>query len=84
MPTNHYAFRAMQLDEQIYTVVNEGDYLARRYEEEDGVNLYNMVTFFCEVYYDYTANEIVRTRTFTNPKYLEDFAIYVKLTDLGL
>ncbi|MET4072949.1 hypothetical protein [Hymenobacter sp. UYCo722] len=90
MPTDHYAFRAMQLDEQIYTVVNEGDYFARRYEEGDfgkaanGVNLYHMGTYFAEVFYDYDLNKIVSTRTFTNAKCLEDYAAYIKLTDLDL
>ena len=84
MPTNLNSFLAMQLEEQIYTVVNEGDYLARRYEEEPGVNLYNMGGFFCEVYYNYDINKIVRTETFTDSEKLQDFAIYVKLNDLGL
>lgn len=89
MPTDHYAFRAMMLDEQVYLVVSEGEYLARRYEEvdfgkaADGVNLYHMGTFFCEVFYTCDLNKIVRTRTFTSAKCLEDYAAYITLPDLN-
>ena len=57
--------------------------MAGRYEEEDGINLYHMCTFFCEVYYDYYLNKIVRTRTCTSAKCLEDYAAYITLPDFN-
>ena len=70
MPIDHNAFRALTLEEQVYAVVTEGEYLARRYEEEDGINLYHMGTFFCKVY-DYNLNKIVRTESSTESAGLE-------------
>lgn len=90
MPIDRYAFHAMTLEEQVYTVINEREYLARRYEEgyfgkaASGVNLYYMGTFFAEVYYDFDINKIVRARTFTSAECLEDYAAYITLPDLGL
>lgn len=41
--TTHYAFRLLGHDEQLAAVWAEGGFLARRYEEEDAVQLCLMV-----------------------------------------
>ncbi|RFP63478.1 hypothetical protein D0N36_19250 [Hymenobacter lapidiphilus] len=85
MPTDHYAFRALSFEQQLPVLYAEGHFLANRYEEEDAVNLYQMPGgFFVELYYDQAENRVVRLRTFTSPRLLEDYAPYVKLPDLGL
>ncbi|MDO7874306.1 hypothetical protein Q5H93_06145 [Hymenobacter sp. ASUV-10] len=82
MPLGHHQFRALNLAEQLAIVLVEGTYLARRYEEEDAVNLYHLGTFFCEVYYNQRYESIERTRTFTATRCLEDYAAYISLADL--
>ena len=57
-----------------------GPHLVRRWEEEDGVNLYHLPGgFFVELYYDSHANELVRLRSFSSAVPLEDYAAYVQL-----
>ncbi len=61
-------------------------YIARRWEEEDGINLYHLPGgFFAELYYDPEANTVrrmrafTRVRAFTDAAPLEDYAVYVRL-----
>jgi hypothetical protein len=84
MPLSHYAFRALPFEDQLVAVYEEGRWLARRYEEEDWINLYHLGSFFVEVYYDPEANRVHRTRTFTSRECLLDYAAYVSLGNLGL
>jgi len=82
MPIGHLQFKALQLEEQLAFVWGEGTYLARRFEEENAVNLYHLGTFFCEVYYDQQTESIVRLRTFTSIKCLEDYTSSIQLPSL--
>lgn len=83
MPTSHYAFRALPLEQQLPLVWVEGRFLARRWEEEDGVSLYHMEgDFFCEVYLNPETLEILRLRTFRSIGPLEDYMGHIYLTDL--
>ena len=82
MPVSHYAFRLLALPEQLAIVWQEGTFLATRWEEEDAVNLsYMEGGFFAEVYYD-QHQELVRSRTFTSRRCLEDYTPYIRLEDL--
>jgi hypothetical protein len=83
MPTSHYAFRALSLEQQLPLVWQEGTYLARRWKEEDTVALYHMPGgFFCEVYLDEETGTLLRTRTFTSARCLENYTPYILLGDL--
>jgi hypothetical protein len=83
MPTGHYTFRLLALPEQLTIVWQEGSFLATRWEEENAVNLYHMEGgFFAEVFYDQHQDVLVRTRTFTSRKCLEDYTPYIRLSDL--
>ncbi len=73
-------FNALPYDRQLVAVFDSGTFLARRYEEEDAVNLYHLFNrFFVELYYDTQANELVRLQAFTNIAQLEDYAMSVQL-----
>ncbi|MBO0358615.1 hypothetical protein J0X19_11720 [Hymenobacter sp. BT186] len=73
-------FNASRLEFQYAAVWAEGDYLARRYEEEDAVNLYRMPGgYFVEVFYDQMENALSGVRAFTDKDRLEDYACYIKL-----
>jgi hypothetical protein len=75
-----YQFNVLPYEQQLAHVFDEGTYLARRWEEEDGVNLYHLPAgFFVELYYDTHANELVRLRSFTSAAPLEDYASYLRL-----
>ena len=65
----HYAFRLLSHDVQLAVVYRDGTYLARRWEEEQGVNLYHLPAgFFAEVYYNPESNEVERVRSFSSAR----------------
>jgi hypothetical protein len=76
-------FNARPAEQQLTLVFVEGTFLARRWEEEDGINLYHLsgpsTGFFAEVYYDTHANEIVQVRAFTSLSQLAEYAANVQL-----
>ncbi|TPG59491.1 hypothetical protein [Hymenobacter nivis] len=75
-----YEFNQLTFEQQLAAVFAAGTYLARRWEEEDGVNLYHMPSgFFVELYYDTHANELVRLRSFRSAAPLADYAASVRL-----
>ena len=77
-----YEFNQLPYARQLATGFAEGTFLARRWEEEDGVNLYHLPgDFFVKVYYDPRANELVRLRSFKSAKPLENYAMYVQLPE---
>ncbi len=77
-----YAFNQLPYERQLGAVFDTGTYLARRWEEAEGINLYHLPAgFFVEVYYDTHANEIVRLRSFSSAEPLEDYAVYVRLPE---
>ena len=77
-----YEFNQLPYGEQLVNVIDTGTFLARRWEEEDGVNLYHLPGgFFVELYYDTHANELVRLHSFTSAAPLEDYAVSVRLPD---
>ena len=79
---NLYEFNLLPYERQLVAVFDEGTFLARRWEEEDGVNLYHLPgDFFVEVYYDTLANEIARLKSFRSAAPLEDYAAGVGLPE---
>jgi len=80
-----YQFNALPYERQLVVVFDEGTFLARRWEEEDGVNLYHVAgpqgCFFVEVCYDTHANAIAQVRSFRSAELLADYAPYVRLPD---
>ena len=77
-----YEFNQLPYERQLVAVFDTGTFLARRWEEEDGIGLYYLPGgFFVEVYYDTRANELGRLRSFSSVVPLEDYAVYVKLPD---
>lgn len=77
-----YAFRLLSHNEQLAVVYRDGTYLARRWEEEQGVNLYHLLAgFFAELYYNPASNEVERVRSFTSRLLLEDYTPYITLPE---
>jgi len=78
-----YEFSLLPYERQLVLLFDEATFLARRWEEEDGVNLYHVEGsaggFFVEIYYDTHANEIARLRSFRSSVLLEDYAVSVRL-----
>jgi hypothetical protein len=72
----------MPCERQLVAVFDEGTFLARRWEEEDGINLYHLPGgFFVELYYDTHANELARLRSFRNAGPLENYTLSIELPE---
>jgi hypothetical protein len=76
------AFNHLAYGQQLAAVFEAGTFLARRWEEGDGLNLYHLPGgFFVELHYDPLANRLVHLRSFTDAAPLADYAALVRLPD---
>jgi hypothetical protein len=77
-----YEFNSLPYERQLVAVFDTGTFLARRWEEEDGINLYYLPgDFFVEVYYDTHVNQIVHLRSFTSAAPLENYTLSIELPE---
>jgi len=78
-----YEFNLLPYERQLVVVIEQGGFLATRWEEEDAVNLYHLPGgVFVELYYNTHTNTIVRLRSFISTTPLEDYVVGVELSDL--
>jgi hypothetical protein len=80
-----YAFSLLFPVVQLYWVLKHGTYLAQRWDEDGGVNLYHCVDegrgFFVEVSVDYGQEQPVVLRSFVSSVPLEDYSHEVRLPE---
>ncbi|TVT40639.1 hypothetical protein FNT36_14315 [Hymenobacter setariae] len=80
-----YAFKLLSPVVQLYWVIKHGTYLAQRWDDESGVNLYHCEDegrgFFVEVGLDDGRGQAVVLRSFVSSGPLEDYASYVQLPE---
>ncbi|MGI4735061.1 MAG: hypothetical protein ACRYG7_07775 [Janthinobacterium lividum] len=78
-----YVFRLLSPVVQLYWVLQHGTYLAQRWEDKGGVNLYHCADegrgFFVEVGIDDGRGQAVVLRSFSSSVPLEDYAHGVRL-----
>jgi hypothetical protein len=73
-----YDFHAMTIQEKA-AAVWEGTSIGDRPEGNLFVQLYNMGTFYAEVFYDQELNEIVKVRGFKSTKLIEPYLRGIKI-----
>jgi hypothetical protein len=80
-----YSFRLLSPAVQLYWVLKHGTFLAQRWEDEGGVNLYHCADegrgFFIEVGMDDGKGQAVVLRSFVSSVPLEDYAHWVRLPE---
>jgi hypothetical protein len=75
-----YEFNSLPYERQLVAIFDTGTFLARRWEEEDGINLYHLPGgVFVEIYFDTHINQIVRLRSFTSAAPLENYTLSIEL-----
>jgi hypothetical protein len=78
-----HAFQLLSPVVQLYWVLHRGTFLANRWEQEGGVNLYHCAGdgrgFFVEVGIDDGRGQAVVLRSFIDSEALEDYACGVQL-----
>ena len=75
-----YEFNRMDKDSQAQTLKDYGVLIEERLEKEDQVLVYQMQSFYAEVYYHKGYKIIKRLRSFTNAEHVFP---YVKNTDIS-
>jgi hypothetical protein len=79
------AFQQFSLVMQLYWVLHHGTYLAQRWDEESGINLYHCAGdgrgFFVEVGIDDGRGQAVVLRSFIDSVPLEDYAHGIRLPE---
>ncbi|MDF7815170.1 hypothetical protein [Hymenobacter sp. YC55] len=71
------------MPEHLAIVLGEGTYLTMRFGENgDRINLYNMINFFAEVYYDPEINHLHHCRTYQNTGPLEVYTDQIRWPNL--
>ena len=66
-------FNILPSFKQLSLLWSKGVYLAKRIENNFSVMLYQMQSFYVEVYYDEAETEVERIYTFNNTKDLEPY-----------
>jgi len=83
---NFYAFRKLSPVVQLLWVIKRGTYLAHRWEDDGGVNLYHCAGdgrgFFVEVGIDDGRGQAVVLRSFVSSGPLEDYAQGMRLPEM--
>jgi hypothetical protein len=74
-----YDFQAMTISEKA-AAVWEGTFIGDRPEADLFVQLYNLGTFYAEVFYNQQLNEIVKVRGFKSTRLLEPYLHRIKIT----
>jgi hypothetical protein len=81
-----HAFQQFSPVMQLYWVIHHGTYLAQRWDDESGVNLYHCAGdgrgFFVEVGIDDGRGQAVVLRSFISSEALEDYAQGVQLPEV--
>jgi hypothetical protein len=85
MPMTFYFFQLLALEVQLRYMVVRGTYLAHRWANNSGVNLYYLADagrgFFGEVGYDEAKQDAVVLRSFTSSVPLEEYTHEVRLPE---
>lgn len=80
-----HAFQLLSPVGQLYWVLKHGTYLAQRWEEDGGINLYHCAGdgrgFFVEVGYDACKQGAMVLRSFSSSDPLEHYAHWVRLPE---
>jgi hypothetical protein len=79
-----YLFKLLSNEVQLRYVLERGTFLAQRWEDESGVNLYYLADggrgFFVEVGIDDDRGQAVVLRSFVSGVPLEDYANWIRLS----
>ncbi len=76
-----YEFNALNEDQQVETLWEWGEYLMRRAEGRYQLVLYQLHSFYVEVWYQVKDNEISRVRSFSSPDALEPYLKMIELPE---
>jgi hypothetical protein len=78
-----YLFKLLSGEVQLRYVLQHGTFLAQRWEDADGINLYHLPNagrgFFAEIGYDDSHRDAMVLRSFRSNAPLERYAFWIQL-----
>jgi phage gp29-like protein len=74
-----YDFHGMNTQEKA-DAIWQGQYISSRIDGESTVQLYNLGSFYAEVFYDAKSNEIKKIRAFKTTQLIEPYLSNIKLS----
>lgn len=77
-----YEFNLLPKEDQRPTLWMEADFVVDRMEGKFTVFLYQLYSFYVEVWYDGNENEIYKTRSFSSTAQLEPYLNKIDITNL--
>ncbi|RSK46101.1 hypothetical protein [Hymenobacter perfusus] len=81
MLLGHLQFRALPYEQQGSYIIEHGRYLAHRWHENYGVNLYWVGSFFCEIWLEQDCLEMEQFRSFTSFECLDAYLPFLHLPE---
>ncbi|MCW3107656.1 MAG: hypothetical protein JWQ09_2162 [Segetibacter sp.] len=77
-----YEFNFLEEAEKTAVLWADGVFISHRQEQENGVLLYQVYSFYVELYYRQDINEIQRLRSFSNTGPLEPYLHNIDISSL--
>ena len=79
-----YEFKSLSEDQQTELVWSEGDFVADRHESDCCILLYQIRSFYVELYYNGQANKLSKLRSFSSINQLEPYLNNIDILGISL
>ena len=79
-----YEFNGLEKNDQHSAVWEYGTHIGERLEGQQKLILYQMFSFYVELYFSINDNKLTRLRSFSSVKCLDPYLPYIDITNLHL
>ncbi len=79
-----YQFNAFLDDEKTARIWSEGNFVADTKDKDFSILLYQICSFYVEVYYNGQENSISKLRSFSSTSQLEPYLTNIDISDINL
>lgn len=77
-----YQFSVLSEDEKTALVWNEGDFVADRWERNCYILLYQVFSFYVEIWYERDLNQIKKLRSFNSTNQLKPYLEEINISEI--
>ena len=77
-----YEFNMLEKEDQHSAVWNYGTHICERIEGPHKLILYQIFSFYIELYYSFEDNRLTKLRSFSSLKCLDPYLAYIDITNL--
>ena len=79
-----YEFNMLEMNDQHSAIWENGTHISVRLEGSHKLILYQIFSFYVELYYSIEENKLTRLRSFSSVKCLDPYLPYIDITNLHL